>query len=135
MDKIYKICFHTYRVLLLLALPTYLISYFLVGAAGHNSTVKIENLVLLGFLIIVPTLLTILVKTRNPENKLKKALRIILVALISISVLFLFYGLYDFWSLFQNDRSDIGDFTPILFIMFFVALSSVLLVGLAKNKI
>ena len=135
MDKIYKICLHTYRIILILALPTYLISYFLVGAAGHNSTMKIENLVLLGFLIIVPTLLTILVKIDNAKIQLKKALCIILIVLIWISVLYFFYGLYDFWSLFQNERFELGDSIPVLFIIFFIALSSVLLVGLVKNKI
>ena len=135
MNRIYKISFQIYRIILILALPTFLIANFLVAAAGHNSPMKIDDYFLLGFVILVPTLLTILIKTDKAKFRFRKTIRFVIIGLISISIVFFFYGLYDFWLIYQNRNFGIEDNIPVTIIMFFIALSSMLLVGLAKNRI
>ena len=135
MNRIYKISFQIYRIILILALPTFLFTNFLVAKAGHNSPMKIDDYFLLGFVILVPTLLTILIKTDKAKISLRKTIRFVIIGLISTSMGFFFYGLYDSWLLYQDQNFGIGDTIPVAIIIFLIALSFLLLVGLAKNRI
>jgi hypothetical protein len=135
MSRIYKVSFHIYRIILISIIPIYFFCKFIVGMAGHNSEIEITDYLLLAFAILTPTLLTVLSKTDKVEIALRNTLRFIIIGLVLISIGFLFYGLYDSWLLYQDQNFGIGDNIPVAIILLLITLSSILLVGLAKNKI
>lgn len=135
MNKIYKISFHVYRIILILTLPLFFLAKFIVGVAGHNSRIEITDYFLLLFIILTPTLLTILNKVDKAEIVYRNILCFTVIGLISISIVFLFYGLYDFWLLYYDQKFGIGDTVPVAIILLLITLSATLLVGLVKNRI
>ena len=107
----------------------------MVGFAGHNSETENVDYFLLAFLIITSILLAVFNRNHLAENKFKNILRNIIVGLISIGLVFLFYGLYDSWLLYSNQNFGIGDNIPVVIIILLITLSSVLLIGLLKHKL
>jgi hypothetical protein len=135
MSKIYKNSFNIYRAILIITAPIFLVGNFLVGLGGHNSELKITDYLILGFTIITPILLTVFIKIDNDKITIRNTFRIAIMGLVTLSIASLFYGLYDSWLLYQDQNFGIGDNIPVAIIIFLIALSSLLLVGLAKNRI
>ena len=107
----------------------------MVGMGGHNSQIEITDYFLLVFAILTPTLLTVLNKVDNAKITLKNILRFIAISLVSASIAYLFYGLHDFWLLYQDGNFGTGDNIPVTIIILLIGLSSTLVVGLLKNRI
>ncbi|TPG41547.1 hypothetical protein [Flavobacterium pectinovorum] len=135
MKKIYKISFQIYRAILILILPLFLLAKFMVGSAGHNSRSKISDYALIGFVILTAVLLTILDKNYQSKSKFRDVLRFTIIGLVFISIIFLFYGLYDFAQLYLNHNFGLEDNIPLTILLLLNALSITLLIGLVKNKI
>lgn len=135
MNKVYKNSFNIYRAILIITAPIFLVAHFLVGLGGHNPELKFSDYLIIGFTIITPILLTIFIKTKKDKIQIRNKIRIAIMVLIAISIASLFYGLYDSWLLYRDQNFGIGDTIPIAIIVFLIALSFFLLVGLAKNKI
>lgn len=135
MNKVYKNSFNIYRAILIITAPIFLVGNFLVGLGGHNSELKFTDYLIVGFTIITPILLTIFIKTHNDKITIRNTIRNAIMVLIVLSIASLFYGLYDSWLLYQDQNFGIGDTIPVVIIIFLIALSSLLLVGLAKNRI
>ncbi|WP_432671398.1 hypothetical protein [Flavobacterium sp. SM2513] len=107
----------------------------MVGAAGHNSKVEITDYFIFIFVILTPILLTAFKKIDNTKITHRKVLRFTTIVLVTISIIFLFYGLYDFYILYQELNFGIGDNIPVAIIILLITLSSTLVVGLVKNRI
>ena|GEM_PF-3552724 len=135
MNKVYKNSFNIYRAILIIAAPIFLVAHLLVGLGGHNPELKFTDYLIVGFTIITPILLTIFIKTANDKITIRNTIRIAIMVLIALGIASLFYGLYDSWLLYQDQNFEIGDAIPVAIIIFLIALSSLLLAGLAKNRI
>lgn len=135
MNKVYKNSFTIYRAILIITAPIFLVGHFLAGVGGHNPELRFTDYLIVGFTIITPVLLTVFIKTANDKIAIRNTIRIAIMVLIASSITCLFYGLYDSWLLYQDQNFGIGDTIPAAIIIFLIALSSILLVGLAKNKI
>jgi FlaA1/EpsC-like NDP-sugar epimerase len=135
MVNIYKISFQIYRAILILILPLFLFAKFMVGLAGHNPENKISDYVLIGFAILTAILLTILNKNYQSKSRLVNTLRITIISLVFVSIIFLFYGLYDFTIQYLNHNFDFEDNIPVAILLVLISLSMTLLIGLIKNKV
>ena len=135
MNRVYKISFQVYRIILISILPLFFFAQFMVGTAGHNSKTETTDYFLLAFAILTPILLTILSKLDNTKVILRKRIRFILIILILTSIGFLIYGLYDSLLVYQNGNFNSGDSIAVSIIIALIALSSTIIVGLTKNKI
>jgi len=135
MVNIYKISLQIYRAILILILPLFLFAKFMVGAAGHNTENKISDYAFIGFAILTAILLTILNKNYQLKSILRNTLRITIISLVFVSIIFLFYGLYDFTIQYLNHNFDFEDNIPVAILLVLISLSMTLLIGLIKNKV
>jgi hypothetical protein len=135
MVNIYKISFQIYRAILILILPLFLFAKLMVGAAGHNPESKISDYAFIGFVILTAILLTIFDKNYQSKSMLRNTLRITIISLVFVSIIFLFYGLYDFTIQYLNHNFDFEDNIPVAILLVLISLSATLLIGLIKNKI
>ena len=135
MNRIYKISFYVYRIILVLIVPLIFFAKLMVGAAGHNSKVEITDYFIFIFVILTPILLTAFKKIDHTKITRRKILRFSTIVLVTVSIIFLLYGLYDFYILYQELNFGIGDNIPVAIIILLITLSSTLLVGLVKNRI
>lgn len=135
MVNIYKISLQIYRAILILILPLFLFAKIMVGAAGHNTENKISDYAFIGFAILTAILLTILNKNYQLKSILRNTLRITIISLVFVSIIFLFYGLYDFTMQYLNHNFDFEDNIPVAILLVLISLSMTLLIGLIKNKV
>jgi len=134
MKNSYRISFHIYRGILISILPLFLFAKLMVGAAGHNSEIKISDYGFVGFSILTAVLLTAFNQTDHAKS-IRKILRSTIIVLVLIGILFLLYGLYDFTMLYFDHHFTLQDNIPVGILLLLIALSATLLIGLLKNKI
>jgi hypothetical protein len=127
----YKLCAVIYRLVLALLIPVFLVAQILVGAAGHNSDFKWPEYLGLAFIVITVTLLTILFNIEDQKTRVYSIIRYASIALVSVSIVFEIYGLYDLFS--NNDFSK--DVIPISIVFLFTIISLTVLSGIIKEKI
>jgi hypothetical protein len=134
MDKIYNYSFLIYRTILILILPLLLTGRFLAGAAGHNPPLKTTDYFIFAFIIFTAALLIAFRQIDRTKTTVRNSIRIIIVLLAVVNILFFLNTLYDIWhprdQIFGN---EVTIFTVILSL--FIAMLSVLVTGLIKNKI
>lgn len=135
MKNIYKISFQIYRAILIAILPLFLFAKVMVGMAGHNPETKITDYLLIGFAILTAILLTVFHKASQSKSIINNSLRFTIISLILVSIIFLFYGLYDFTLLYINHNFVLEDNIPVTILLLLIALSTTLFIGLIKNKI
>lgn len=135
MKNIYKISFQIYRAILIAILPLFLFSKVMVGAAGHNTETKTTDYLLIVFVILTAILLTVFYKASQSKSNITNSLRFIIISLILVSIVFLFYGLYNFTLLYLNHGFVVEDNIPVTILVMLIALSTTLVIGLIKNKI
>ena len=134
MKNSYKISFHIYRGILISIVPLFLFAKLMVGAAGHNTEIKINDYSFVGFSILTAVLLTAFNQTDHAKS-IRKILRSTIIILVLIGILFLLYGLYDFTMLYFDHHFTLQDNIPVGILLLLIALSATLLIGLLKNKI
>ena len=134
MNTIYKISLKIYRAILILIIPLSLIAKFLVGAAGHNSETKNEDYLLFAFVVVTITLLTIL-KSSKITILVRNVIRFAVIVLISLNIIFLFYGLYDEYLVYMDNNFQNGDNILIAIIILLILLSTTSIAGVLKDKI
>jgi len=134
MKNSYRISFHIYRGILISILPLFLFAKLMVGAAGHNTEIKISDSAFVGFSILTAVLLTAFNQTDHAKS-IRKILRSTIIVLVLIGILFLLYGLYDFTMLYFDHHFTLQDNIPVGILLLLIALSATLLIGLLKNKI
>lgn len=127
----YKVSFHIYRIFLIAFIPLYFFAKFMVGAAGHNSAVEITDYFVGAFVILTSVLLVIFPKSNENRN----ALRFAIVVLLAVHIAFLIYQLYDSWLLYKRQNFGNADNIPVAIIIFFIAICSIVISGLLKNKL
>ncbi|QOG02055.1 hypothetical protein [Flavobacterium sp. MDT1-60] len=135
MKNIYKISFQIYRAILIASLPLFLFAKVMVGAAGHNTETRTTDYLLIGFAILTAILLTILNNYNQSKDIIRNPLRFTIISLVLVSIIFLFYGLYDFTLLYLNHNFVVEDNIPVTILLLLIALSATLVIGLIKNKI
>jgi hypothetical protein len=134
-NKIYKITFNIYRMVLISIVPLYFIFNFMDGIGGHNSTIKNSEYLLLIFIFFTVTFLTLLNNTEKIKTTLRNFLRFSLVGLILINIGFLILELNNLFTLYKKHNFGIGDNIPVIIIIFLIFLCSILMIGIINNKI
>jgi len=131
MNRIYKLSFLFYRIILISIIPVFFISKFAVGSSGHNSDMQFSDYLLLLFSVFTSILFFLL---NEIEVRFKKLLIWIIVCFISASICFLFTGLFDFWKLYQKHNFFIGDTVSVVIVLALIMLSMLVLIGFLKNR-
>jgi hypothetical protein len=131
MELIYKLCSIIYRLVLALVIPVCFVAKILVGAAGHNSDFIWSDYLLFAFSVITVILLTILFRNRELESQVRSFIRVACIILVSISVVFEIYGLYDF---FTNSEFSIGDNIGLSIVLLFTIITLIVLRRIVKDK-
>lgn len=134
MNQIFKYSFLIYRAILILIVPLLFVGKFMTGMAGHNPPLKATDYLVFCFIIFASGLLIVLPKIDRVRITLRTIIRNILIVLIAIHILYLFYGLYDIWQLYQHHNFTTADNIPLVIIYVLILLSSLLIIGLIKNK-
>jgi hypothetical protein len=96
------------------------------GFAGHNTPLEISDYIFIVYSILTAFLLTLFLQKEN------SIVRILLLIVITIALLFSFYGLYDLLFPFRTFTQN--DFIPLTILLLFIGLISIVWMGLLKNK-
>jgi len=131
MELIYKLCSIIYRLVLTLVIPVFVVAKIFVGAAGHNSDVTWSDYLVFAFSVTTLTLLNIWVHFGKLESHLRSIIRFACIILVSISIVFEIYGLFD---LFLDSEFSIGENIGILIALLFTMVSLPVLRKLMKDK-
>ena len=133
MNRIFKISFQIYRIILILIIPIYFLSKFLVGVAGHNPPTSNSEYLFLCFSFLALIALMTIRKSKNIS--LKKSLVVFISIFVVVGIVLTFCGLYDAWILYRNQNFGFGDNIPVAIMICFIFISVTFLVGLIKDKV
>jgi len=133
MTQLYKTCSFIYRIVLVLIIPLLLTGQFLVSVAGHNRDFDKSNYISFVYIILTVILLTIFQKADKENKSIRTALRYVIIALVLISIGFEMSSLYDIFLICKC--FTIGDNIISAIIILFTFITTMLLIGLVKDKI
>jgi hypothetical protein len=131
MKLLFKLCSVIYRIVLSLVLPVFVVAQVLVGAAGHSADPKWHDYLLVTVCVTTVILLTILFHLDKEDGAVRNIIRYASIILVSISVAFEVYGLYDLCS--ESDFSK-GDTIGIAIFLLFTLISITVLWGIIKDR-
>lgn len=131
MELLYKLCSIIYRLILALVIPVFVVAKVLVGAAGHNSDVTWSDYLVFAFSVITLTILTIWFRIGKEESRVRNIIHLSCITLVSISIVFEIYGLYD---LFSNSEFSPGENIGISIVLLFTIVSLTVLWRIMKDK-
>lgn len=131
MNFLYKLCSVIYRIVLALVLPVFVVAQVLVGAAGHRADPKWHDYLLVTVSVATVILLTILFHLEKEEGGVRNIIRFASLILVSVTVAFEIYGLYDLCS--ESDFSK-GEIIGIAIFLLFTLISITVLWGIIKDE-
>lgn len=131
MKFLYKLCSVIYRIVLALVLPVFIVAQVLVGAAGHSSDPKWHDYLLVTVCVATVILLTTLFHLDKEDSTVRNIIRYACIVLISVSIAFEVYGLYDICS--AGDFSN-GEAIGVAIFLLFTLISITVLWGVIKDE-
>ena len=131
MKFLYKLCSVIYRIVLALVLPVFVVAQVLVGAAGHSSDPKWHDYLLVTVCVTTVILLTTLFHLDKEDSAIRNIIRYACIGLVSVSVAFEVYGLYDLCSTSEFTK---GETIGIAIFLLFTLISITVLWGVIKDK-
>jgi hypothetical protein len=131
MNFLFKFCSVIYRIVLSLVLPVFVVAQVLVGAAGHSSDPKWYDYLLLTVCVATVILLTILFNLDKEDGRVRNIIRYASIILVSVSVVFEIYGLYDLCSTSEFSK---GENIGMAIVLLFTLISITVLWGIIKDE-
>lgn len=135
MKNIYTLSFHLYRTILFLVVPLFLIGNFMIGSAGHNSSLQLSDYLILAFSLLTPIVLTIVKKIDTKETLTGKTFNLIAKLLVLLGAIILLIGIYEQLKIYLKIGFTTGAVVTVIVLLSLLILSLILLMGLLKNKI
>ena len=131
MNYLFKLCSIIYRIALLLVLPVFFVAQVFVGAAGHSAHSQWYDYLLVTGCLTTVILLTTLFNLDKDDSAVRNVIRYACIVLVSVSVAFEVYGLYDLWSASNYTEEDVIGIAIFLFI---TLISITVLWGVIRDK-
>lgn len=135
MKNTYTLSFHLYRTILFLVVPLFLIGNFMIGSAGHNSSLQLSDYLILAFSLLTPIVLTIVKKIDTKETLTGKTFNLFAKLLVLLGAIILLIGMYEQLKIYLKIGFTIGAVVTVIVLLSLLILSLILLMGLLKNKI
>lgn len=135
MKNTYTLSFHLYRTILCLVVPLFLIGNFMIGSAGHNSSLQLSDYLILAFSLLTPIVLTIVKKIDTKETLTGKTFNLFAKLLVLLGAIILLIGMYEQLKIYLKIGFTIGAVVTVIVLLSLLILSLILLMGLLKNKI
>lgn len=135
MKNTYTLSFHLYRTILFLVVPLFLIGNFMIGSAGHNSSLQLSDYLILAFSLLTPIVLTIVKKIDTKETLTGKTFNLIAKLLVLLGAIILLIGIYEQLKIYLKIGFTTGAVVTVIVLLSLLILSLILLMGLLKNKI